>query len=259
MTLGGIRVLVTRPAEHASSTVRAVTRRGGEAILIPMISIDPPESWGPCDEAIGRLATYDAVIFTSASGARAFLGRLMATAGCDGWREDLPAFALGDATAAVLRRGGIRIVRVAAEAAGRTMAVEIVRTFPEGKRFLLPRGDQALEDLRELLTGEGKNVDAPVVYRTVPPPPAELRRVKDLLAGNGVDVLTFASPSAARYFALAVPSGQFQTLSPRPRIVVIGPTTAEAVRGLGYPVDAVSAAASAEGLATAIEQTVRAR
>ena len=73
----------------------------------------------------------------------------------------------------------------------------------------------------------------------------------DVTKGN-IDVVTFASPSAAINFAGALPAGDLHALMSKAHIAAIGQTTADAVRNLGAEPDIVAKESSARGLAEAI-------
>src|SRR5581483_9618769 len=187
--LFGRRVLVTRTREQASALVERLREQGARAVELPTIAIQPPESYAPLDAALRELAGHPAgptsagptaagpgaaerwVIFTSANAVEAVFGRL------DALGLDVRAFggvrlgAIGPATAAALRRGGLR-----------------------GAWILLPRADIAPPDLAEGLAARGATVRNVVAYRTVPAPGlgAEARR---LLEAAEVDTACFTSSS----------------------------------------------------------------
>ena len=79
-----MRALVTRPRDDAAEISEALSTRGFEVVTAPMLII---ESTG----AVPDLDGAQAVMFTSANGARAF-----ATATPE---RDIPVFTVGDATA----------------------------------------------------------------------------------------------------------------------------------------------------------------
>jgi uroporphyrinogen III methyltransferase/synthase len=66
--LAGRRVVITRAKEQAGIFADLLRSHGAEVIEFPTIVIQPPESFEPLDEAIGRLTDYDWVIFTSVNG-----------------------------------------------------------------------------------------------------------------------------------------------------------------------------------------------
>src|SRR5262249_3430191 len=100
-----LRALVTRPEEDAAPLAAALAERGIDVTLEPLLSIHPlPDA--PID-----LTGVQALLFTSANGARSF-AELAGGRGLPGWR-DLPAFAVGDATATAARNAGFAHVESA--------------------------------------------------------------------------------------------------------------------------------------------------
>src|SRR5262249_43023990 len=78
-SLFGRRVLVTRPRGQAAGLVRRLELLGAVPFVLPVVECRPPASWDDVDRAIGRLAEFDWLVFTSANGVQAFLGRLRET------------------------------------------------------------------------------------------------------------------------------------------------------------------------------------
>jgi uroporphyrinogen-III synthase len=102
-------------------------------------------------------------------------------------------------------------------------------------------------------------VDDAVVYRTEPAP-FEATALAAALAAGELHALTFASPSAARSFAAGLgPEGM--AAARRAVVAAIGEVTAEALRSLGLPADAVAErpepAALVAALAGAFERRER--
>ena len=253
MTLLNTTVLITRPQEQSIELVRAIEERRGRALVVPMIQISPPDSWDECDRALSRLESYDGVIFSSVHGVDGLLRRAL-DRGIE--NEDLVRcefFAVGEKTRERIEQAGLRVEFVPEEFTGAALARELLKRPVAGKRFLLPRGDRGREEVKSILEQAGASVDAPVVYRNRTPSPEERERLVDVIADGEVDVVLFASPSAARNFAAVVPAHLMLQPDGHPRVVVIGPTTAAAVRELGFHVDAVAKESSVPGLISAIE------
>lgn len=96
MKTGGIRLLVLRPEPGASATAARAAAMGLDPLVAPLFTVSPL-AWDPPDPI-----HFDALMMTSANAARnggAGLARL----------ARLPAFAVGDATAAAMRDAGLRV------------------------------------------------------------------------------------------------------------------------------------------------------
>lgn len=258
--LAGVRVLVTRATEQAGALSEAIRLLGGEPVEAPLIAIRPASDTGELDDYL-REAGRGWWAFTSANGVRAVGQRLEALG------LDARAFAgarlaaVGAATQAELARLGLRADLVPQEFTAEHLWDALAAAVEPGERVVWPRGDRADTRPAERLSRRGADLRAPVAYRTVLQP-HEARAVReDLLAGR-LDVLTFASPSAVEAFAEGVgPDVLARCLDPRqaarpagerPRVVCIGPRSAERARRLGLPVDRVAAQYTAAGLVSAL-------
>ncbi|MBV8538355.1 MAG: uroporphyrinogen-III synthase, partial [Alphaproteobacteria bacterium] len=95
-----MRILLTRPRDDAAALAQKLTAAGHEVLSEPMLDIRFVPGSGV------DLEGAQAVLFTSANGVRAFAAAET--------RRDLPAFAVGEATAAAARRAGFARVESAA-------------------------------------------------------------------------------------------------------------------------------------------------
>jgi len=252
MTLRGRTILVTRQREQAAEMVREIEKRGGTAVVIPMIAIAPPPAWEEPDAAIGRLDSYDLLVFTSANAVESFVGRTRTLGVPPALLSRAPAAAVGDATASALRSSGLRVVLVPEKFSGASLAAAVGGSL-SGKRVLIPLGDIARTAVADSLRAGGARVDTVTVYVTSAP--ADIGRegfVRRVLTG-GFDVLTFASPSAAANFGGLFGAGELSTVPGHTKIAVIGPSTADAVTALGLPVDIIARESTAAGLIRGIE------
>ena len=257
MTIRGLTILITRQREQSEELVWAIEQKGGRALVVPMIQIMPPESWDECDKALSQLATYDGIILTSTNAVDGFISRAL-TKGIG--RSDVGRcvwYAVGKKTGERIEQSGGRVEFIPDDFSGAALAEELKRRSPVGKRFLLPRGDQGREEVKQNLEQAGAHVDAPIVYRNVAPSDVDRERLLDALTSGGIDVVTFASPSAARNFAAVVPTHMMPKTGGRPKVVALGSTTAEAIKDLGYQVDTVATEASVGGLLAAIEKATQ--
>jgi uroporphyrinogen III methyltransferase/synthase len=114
-----------------------------------------------------------------------------------------------------------------------------------GKRILLARARGARESLPRLLRDDGAIVDDVAVYDTKPDE-SGIRRLADALAADAVDVITFTSGSAVRFFL------QRAEIGGQAVVAVIGPATAEVALENGLQPEIRAASHTAEGLVAAI-------
>jgi len=253
MTLRGRTILVTRRHEHAREMVREIGARGGLAVVIPMIVTEPPREWTECDAAIGRLGTYDMLLFTSATAVESFVGRAHVLGIPPDSLARLTAAAVGETTAAALRACGLPPGVNPAEFTAAALAQSLGRSLA-GKRVLIPQGNIARGTLSESLRESGALVDTVTVYVTSKPEGTARESVVRRVLSGEFDVVTFASPSAAANFASLFRAEELGAVPGQAKIAVIGPTTADAVRELGLPADVVARESTARGLVAAIEE-----
>lgn len=234
--LFGKRVLVTRTREQAADLVDRLEDLGAEAVEAPTIRVLQPDDFGPLDEACARASTFDWIVFTSANGVEAFMGRLQAGP------EDVRALkgvrlcAVGTATADRLLQYGIKVDLTPTEfrAEGVVQALKETGALA-GQRVLLPRADIA----REVLVDELRKADADVVevtaYRTVladADGDGEPDVYRMLLDGQ-IDVVTFTSASTVRNFVRIYGTEVVPDLLHSTVVACIGPVTAEAAEQCG--------------------------
>ena len=74
--LFGKRFLVTRPRHQAGDMVHRLLELGAIPFVLPTVEIRAPDDWSGVDEAIRGIKRFDWIVFTSANGVNAFLGRL---------------------------------------------------------------------------------------------------------------------------------------------------------------------------------------
>jgi len=249
--LFGSRVLVTRAADQCAELVAVLRELGAEAVVVPMIRLAPPADLSKIDAALGRLASYDALLFTSANAVR-FLAARAREIGQTAL-EGAPAACVGPSTAEAARSAGFAVELIPSERRDAAGLLELVSKHwpPRGRRFLLPQAEAARPVLAEGLRAAGASVDALTVYRTIAAE-VDVEDLREQLRARRIDALTFTSPSTAEHFA-ALLDEESRKAAAECTIAAIGPVTADALRGLGLAPDWVSDAptmrALVEGLA----------
>ena len=155
-----MRLVVTRPQQDAERTAAALSRQGHQVEIAPLMRIAPV-----ADAALGT-GPWSGLIFTSANAVRAVQG-LAGVAALAG----LPAFAVGERTAAAARAAGFRNV-----VAGGGDALELtqhIRAWAKPERgarrppLLYLSGEDLSHDLAGTLAADGAIVHTVTVYRAV--------------------------------------------------------------------------------------------
>jgi uroporphyrinogen-III synthase len=231
--LAGRRVVVTRAREQAGDLVRALEDRGAEAVVAPVIRIQPLENLGPLRAALGGLSAYRWVVFTSQNTVQIVCDRLVA------WGITPRAFAgtsiaaIGTATANALRQRGLVPALVPDEFVAEALAEALLRregAALAGARVLIPSAEDAREALAAALQRQGAAVESLPVYRTVPAQ-ADLRGLAGEIAAGRIDAVTFTASSTVRCFVDLI--GRDAATSDRFVAATIGPVTAGTARELG--------------------------
>ena len=249
--LAGRRIAITRPREQAADLASRLEALGARVIALPAIAIEPVDDLSQLDVALGELATYDWIVFTSANGVRAFARRLRANALDWTARHRARIAAIGPATAAALQVVGVSADLVPPEYIAEKLADALGNVA--GQRILLPRADIARETLRDELRLRGADVDEIAAYRTVaqPLPPELLERA---LGGERVDAITLTSSSTVRSLIESLRASGYDPLRALAGVALacIGPITAATLREYGLEPGLVAREYTIAGLVAAL-------
>lgn len=174
-----LRIAVTRAQPDAENTAARVRKRGGQAIIAPLLHVIP---MGYDTNVEGA----QALIFTSVAGVRAFPdARRM---------RDTPVLTVGDASAAAARAAGFANVRAADGDAAALADLAIAVLDPQAGKLVHIRGTHVAGDVAGRLEAAGFKVDRRIAYTAAPAPalPPSL--------AEPVDVVLFYSARAAEAF-----------------------------------------------------------
>ncbi len=251
LPLFGKRVLVTRQASQAGEWQRALESAGAVPVLVPAIRIAPLRDSASLSAAFAALGDYDWLVAASANALRELgaaarerattLAALRARVAC-----------VGEASAEAARALGLAPESGSGGDAQRLLAWLLAQGEWRGRRVLLPRAEGAGDTLPAGLRAAGARVDELALYRTEAAPFDCAALLADLRGGR-LDVLAFASPSAARHFAAGM-GGEGVAAARSAAIAAIGPVTAEALRAVNLAPDLVAETPSADGLVAALER-----
>ena len=248
--LFGRRIVVTRAREQASRLTNRLSELGAEVIEMPAIRIAPPEDPDPLQKAIGGLAEFDWIVFTSANGVEMFF-RYLTDAGLDARAlANCKVCSIGPVTAERLIGFGVRPDAQPQKFLG----AEIARTLEgleelAGRKILCPRSDIAPRDLVDAMEAGGADVMEVAAYRTVPDC-AGAERVEELLDGDEIDWITFTSSSTVRNFLGAI--GPEKLTDRSVRLASIGPVTSGTLAEFGLSPHTEADAHTIDGLVDAI-------
>ncbi len=248
----GRRIVVTRARAQASDLVQKLTALGGECVQCPTIEVSPPDSWDALDLAIGNLAQYHWLIFTSVNGVQYFFERLFHQ-GLDTRRlGHLRTAAIGPATAERMRRFGLNTDIMPETYQAEAVVEAFSSVAVNGQKVLLPRAKEARAVLPEEMRRMGAEVDEVVAYQTIEAADGS-RVLLTELEEEAIDMVTFTSSSTVRNFRALLPEGdKAAELMQGVTVACIGPITADTARSLGFQVDIIARDYTIAGLCDAV-------
>ena len=249
--LHGRRVLITRARHQVEGFRRELVDMGAAVVEIPTLEVRPMPTDERVRKAIAGLGRTALVIFASANAVAIFYKMLVETGADSRALHVSKLCAIGQETAEMLEKHGLRPELVTSEYTAEGLAKALEGWEMEGIRVLVPRAEVARDALPSLLAMRGAAVEILPVYQSVCPAeagPALLR----LFAAEGVDVVTFTSSSTVANFVRAFPEDRLPAVLGDAEIACMGPVTADTARKLGLRVDIVARDYTTHGLVQAI-------
>lgn len=239
-------VLLIR-SDNNESDQAALQALGIPTLVDPYIAVNISADTTQAQDLLSLLESAEAPLWLIATSVNAlkFWGE---SVGVERLRDAISAnqrlrfAAIGETTANALRQLGAKDVYVPAIATGRTLADDLIATFPVG-HALIPGGNLAMTTLPAVLISAGWQISTAITYTTSriahEPKSAQLVRDKE------VSAVLFRSPSAVRALAYFV-------AEPEIPLICAGVTTAREVEEQGWTVSAISSEPSAEVVASTI-------
>ena len=251
--LFGKRILVTRSRAQASRLTAGLEDLGADCLEAPAIRIQPPaDNYAALDKAIGSLADFDWIIYTSANGVEHFFSRL-SEAGLDSRSLcDKKICAIGSATAQALEKHGIKADIVPKEYRAEGILSAMYGKLKEGDKVLLPRAAEARSILPEELKRQGADVVVAPAYETVAGE-ADGTALAEELKNGSIDAVTFTSSSTVKNL-LKLLGDNAPELLKNVKIAAIGPITAETCKQNGLQVTVQAQEYTIDGLIQAVKE-----
>jgi len=253
--LKGKRVLITRAAHQASKLSDGLRALGAEPVEVPVLEIQPPESYESMDAALRKMPDYDWLIFTSSNAIPIFHVRAIDLGIAF---KDLKSqiATVGKATAqAVETFLHLKVSLTPREYVAESLVAELAPKIT-GKRVLLARAAIARDVIPDALRAAGAAVDVVDAYRNVMPAAApELLRAA---LEKGIDAATFTSSSSVTHLADAARAAGIAFPFAGVKAISIGPITSQTLREFGWEPAVEAAVSDIQGLIAAVEQSFRA-
>jgi len=163
------KILITRPAMLADTLCTLIEAKGGQAIHLPTIEIQPPADRNHVKHLLSDLSRYHIGIFVSQIAVHWTLDLL---GGEVNRLHDLTLVAVGNTTAERLKLAGINKVVHAkgrADSESLLMISELQASAVCGRNIIIFRGMGGRELLADTLRKRGARVDYAEVYQRVMP------------------------------------------------------------------------------------------
>jgi uroporphyrinogen-III synthase len=217
-----MRVLITRPEREAAALAAALGERGHVPVAAPLFRLRVLPA--PTDFA-ARLAESQAVLLTSANGARA----LADASEQRGFR----VFAVGDTTASTAE--GLGFSRVVTAAGDGAALAELVRQRldPKAGPLLHISGSDVATDFAEALAPHGFTVNRAALYEAREVETLPEAALSELRAGT-LDAATFFSPRAAQVFVHLVNEAGLTGALGKVSAIAISPAAAQPLEALEF-------------------------
>lgn len=247
--LQGRHILVTRAKEQSSKLQQELEAAGAWVIAIPAIEIVPPDLYTELDAALGDVACFDWLVFTSANAVRAVAERAQQLGIPVETLSAVYIAAIGVATADAITTLGLAVELIPPHAVAQSLAEALI-PLVRGKRVLLPRARIARDLLPDALRLAGASVTIAECYQTiVPAQSVEALRAAFSSPAHSIHAVTFTSASSVYNLAALAEAAGISLAGVKK--ISIGPITTAALEEQGWQADAQSMQADVNHLVEA--------
>jgi uroporphyrinogen-III synthase len=232
-------VLITRPEEDATAIAYALNQRGYTAFCEPFLEIHD------VDADLPDLNKYNALVFTSANGVRAFC-RISG-------RRDIPVYTVGDNTLAEARRFQFEHYKSAKGDADDLAA--LLSSEQKDQPVLYIRGQNVSKSLSEL--APDVHFDEVVLYQSAEPEKISANCLDLFLDGAFSHILFFSVRTAESFVKLVgkeQESGRMEEALKRTKALCLGPSMIECLSVLPWQEIAVATSPDREAMLDLLEQ-----
>jgi len=198
-----MRLLLTRGLEDAEPLALALQARGHQTLIDPMMSVEYMSVAGP------DINTVQALLITSANGIRALSQQTWIT---DQWRDEIPVYAVGDASAQAARQSGFRSVTSASGDVDDLANLVIDNASVNEGRLLHIAGSKVAGDLSGQLTEAGFHCQREVLYKALRCSSLSEQTRAALSRGQIEGVLFYSPRTADIFISLAIAANIVETL-----------------------------------------------
>lgn len=243
------RFAVTRPEHQGAEFIEALENLGAEVYNCPTIKICPIESSSIIDNEINQLNAYQWLIFTSVNSVRIFMERVFELGKDSRALGNLKICTIGSKTGDSLMEYGIIPDLIPDEFSQEGILKEI--KIKKNDKVLLPRAASARDLLPLKLEEMGAIVEVVPLYETIADK-AGIKKLRDLLLTNMVDVITFTSSSSVTTLLQTMDESTRKKTFKDVVVASIGSITSRTLRSEGIRVDVEAKEYTTKGLTKAI-------
>jgi uroporphyrinogen-III synthase len=231
-------VIITRPRAQAGQLAQQVTALGREAVIFPLLEIEPLPDTAPLQAALGELETYAMVAFVSPNAIDAAFAHL------DRWPAGVAIGIMGEGSRTALAAHGVTEAnatiykpRDPLRTDSQTLLEVLDLAALRGKKVLILRGETGREFLADALREAGVEVVQVASYRRQAPRLDERLRQQLLsLLERPNDWIMTSSEALRILLRLAEESAGAEGVAKlqRQRMIISHVRIAEAARELGF-------------------------
>ena len=193
MSLINKKIIITRAQDQTSEAHKIFRNKGAEVFDLPSLLIGPPDDWGPLDEALREIDTFDWIIFSSANGVKNVEKRMkQIDLSLSKISKIIRIAAVGRKTASLLTDMNVKISFVPPS----FVADSLIEYFPQnlkGLKLFIPRvqtgGRSILSDSFKL---KGAEVIEVAAYESSCPKKIPKKTIDALNSGK-IDIIVFTS------------------------------------------------------------------
>ncbi len=238
-----MKALVTRPLPDAQALAKILAARGIEAVLEPLLTIRPkPDAAALLERELGGV---QALLFTSANGARAFAGVCK--------RRDFPVFAVGDATSRAAKAAGFARVESAQGNSADLAELAAARLKPGSGDLLHVSAGEVAGDLAGVLAKAGFRLRRAAIYEALAAERLSAE-TQALIKRGGLDAALFFSPRTARCFVRLAGEAGLKDGMAGTVAFALSAEVAGALREIGWRRIEVAQAPSEDALLAALDR-----
>jgi uroporphyrinogen III methyltransferase/synthase len=243
-------IVITRDSRGNAEFAAKIIAAGGNPVKFDAIKTRPLTDKNEFLTTLTKINRYEWIIFTSRNAVEIFFECIKKLGKDARIFSSAKLAVIGPKTKEALEDFGITAdfvptIFTSAQLGKRLIAAANLKN----KKVLLLRSAQADDELKQILTDAGADVDQTSIY-SVEKQKCDCSQIDELLEQERIDWLTFASPSAAESFFEQVDPDNVKKA--KIKIASIGPVTTQRLKSLGVAVDAEAAEHTIDGLLAAV-------